>query len=132
MRTTRVLLTLAVFSSPGCHLLDVPSASSVSSCPTSAVISAGIGITDFRERIPKQTAVAPPDSVLDVVLIFDGAIIQADRDDITASGGTHVATAGTANALKAEFRAEDLTTYIAGDSGRLTEAVIYILACAAF
>ena len=116
----------------GCHLLDVSGTSSTTTCPNSAVISAGVGISDFKLRIPKQTAAAPPDSVLDVALLFTTAVTQADRDTIATYGGTNVASAGSANTLKAEFKANDLAGYVANDSGRLSDAIIYIPACTTF
>jgi hypothetical protein len=133
MRVVSTLLAGAVvILGAGCRLLDVSGARSSRACPESAVINAGNGVTDFKQRVPRQTAVAPPDSILDVVLIFDSVIAQADRDRIVASGGTNVSSAGTAAALKAEFRAQDLNDYVAGDAGRLSDVVIYIPACATF
>lgn len=120
---------VAVAALCGCHLLDVPETKLTSTCPNSAVINAGAGVLDFKQRIPKQTAVAPPDSVLDVVLIFETAVTQADRDRIDASGGTNVSTAGTVSALKAQFTAQKLADYVTSDTGRLTDAVIYISSC---
>lgn len=116
----------------GCNLLDTTAIDSGSSCPSSNVIAAGAGINDFRQRIPRQTAIAPPDSVLDVVLIFLSAYTQADQDRITTSAGMNVSTAGTTSALKAEFKANDLAAYVASDNGRLQDAVIYIPQCANF
>jgi len=116
----------------GCHLLDVSGTTSTGGCPSSAVISAGVGVSDFKLRIPKQTAVAPPDSVLDVALLFQTAVTQPDRDTIVAHGGTNVATAGNATSLKAEFKANDLASYIANDNGRLSDAIIYIPSCTTF
>src|SRR5256885_15403727 len=122
MRFRRILsVAAAVTAASGCHLLDVTRSSSGDGCPPSNVIAAGVGATDFKQRVAKQTAAAPPDSVLDVVLIFEGAINQTDRDQITTAGGTHVSSAGTASALKAEFKAVDLAAYVANDTGRLTE-----------
>ena len=94
-----------------------------------AVITAGNGVADFKLRIPKQTAVAPADSMLDVILTFASAPTQSDRDRIGSFNGTNVASAGTPNALRAEFEASDLTTYVASDTGRLTDATIYVPAC---
>ena len=119
----------AISAVDGCHLLDVSGTSSTSSCPNSAVITAGVGVSDFKLRIPKQTAAAPPDSVLDVALLFATAVTQPDRDTIAAYGGTNVATAGSANTLKAEFKANDLASYVANDTGRLSNAIIYIPSC---
>jgi len=123
------LLAGAVAALCACHLLDVPETKVTSSCPNSAVISAGAGVLDFKERVPKQLAVAPPDTLLDVVLIFETAVTQADHDRIDASGGTNVATAGSVSALKAQFRAAALGTYVGADNGRLTDVVIYIASC---
>lgn len=128
----RILFLAAGTAVGGCHLLDVTGSRSGDNCPPSNVIAAGVGATDFKQRVAKQTAAAPPDSVLDVVLIFEGAISQSDRDQITAAGGTNVSSAGTASALKAEFKAVDLAAYVANDTGRLTEAIIYLPACATF
>ena len=116
----------------GCNLLNTTAIDSGSSCPSNNVIAAGAGFNDFRQRIPRQTAAAPPDSVLDVVLIFLTAYTQADQDRITASGGTNASSAGTTTALKAEFKANDLAAYVASDNGRLQDAVIYIPQCANF
>jgi len=116
----------------GCHLLDFSGTSSTTTCPNSAVINAGAGVSDFKVRIPQQTAVAPPDSVLDVALLFNTAVTQPDRDTITVYGGTNVFTAGSANTLKAEFKANDLANYVAHDAGRLSDAIIYIPACTTF
>ena len=122
-----ILLTVALIGA-GCHTLDI-SGSANNSCPTSAVITAGAGVTDFKQRIPRQTAVAPPDSILDVVLTFTSAVSQSDRDRITTFNGSNVASAGSATALRAQFEANDLTSYVANDPGRLADAVIYIPAC---
>lgn len=110
-----------------CHKVEITGTQS-GPC-TSAVITAGNGITDFKQRIPKQTAVAPADSVLDVVLTFASAVTQNDRDRIGTYSGTNVASAGSANTLRAEFEANDLMNYVATDTGRLTDATIYIPAC---
>ena len=96
---------------------------------TSNVITAGNGITDFKQRIAKQTGAAPADSVLDVVLTFASAVTQVDRDRIASYNGTHVGTAGSANTVHAEFGANDLMNYVTTDTGRLTDATIYIPAC---
>lgn len=124
-----IALLSIVMVAAGCHTLDISGQSSNNACPTSAVITAGAGITDFRQRIPKQTAVAPPDSVLDVVLSFVSAVSQADRDRIATYNGTNVANAGSATTLRAEFEANDLTSYVVDDTGRLSEVVIYIPDC---
>ena len=122
-----ILLAVALIGA-GCHTFDI-SGSPNNSCPTSAVITAGAGETDFRQRIPKQTAVAPSDSILDVVLTFTSAVSQSDRDRIATYNGINVAGAGSATALRAQFEANDLTSYVANDPGRLADAVIYIPAC---
>lgn len=136
MLLTRPLLIATICTvtlvATGCHLLDVSGSSSGTVCPNSAVINAGAGISDFKQRIPKQTAVAPPDSTLDVALVFSSAVTQADRDAITAAGGTNVSSAGTATALHVQFLAKDLPAYIANDTGRLSEAIIYIPSCTNF
>lgn len=111
----------------GCHI--GVSETDLTTCPTSAVISAGVNIADFKQRIAKQTAVAPPDSILDVVLTFDGAISQTDRDAITAAGGTNVSSASSVAGVRASFRAQALADYVANDQGRLTNAIIYIPSC---
>src|SRR6266576_6699169 len=100
-----IALLSVVIIGAGCHTLDISGLSSNNTCPTSAVITAGAGVTDFRQRIPKQTAVAPPDSVLDVVLSFMSVVSQADRDHIATYNGTNVANAGSATTLRAEFKA---------------------------
>jgi len=122
------IISLTVVVVAACYSLDVPK-SAVNNCTVSAVINAGVGTADFRQRIPKQTAVAPADSVLDVVLTFATAVTQVDRDAIATAGGMNISTAGTATSLKAQFRASDLASYVAADTGRLTNAVIYIPAC---
>jgi len=122
-----ILLAVALVAA-GCNTLDI-SGSANNSCPTSAVITAGAGVTDFRQRVPKQTAVAPPDSILDVVLTFTSAVAQNDRDRIATYNGTNVASAGSASSLRAEFEANDLTSYVANDPGRLADVVIFIPAC---
>jgi hypothetical protein len=122
------LLSIVILTA-GCHTLDISGQSSNNTCPTSAVITAGAGVADFRQRIPTQTAVAPPDSVLDVVLSFMSAVSQADRDRIATYNGTNVANAGSATALRVAFEANDLTSYVVGDTGRLSDVVIYIPDC---
>ena len=129
MRVCLVLLIGALGALCGCHLLDVPETKVSSSCPNSAVINAGSGVLDFKERVARQITVAPPDSVLDVVLLFETTVTQADLDRIGTSGGTNVASAGGTAALKAQFTAQNLGSYVASDAGRLTDAVIYIAAC---
>jgi hypothetical protein len=121
------VLIAAVTIAAGCHI--GVSETNLTNCPTSAVISAGVDIADFKQRIAKQTAVAPPDSILDVVLTFDGAISQADRDAITAAGGTNVSSASSVAGVRASFRAQALADYVANDQGRLTNAIIYIPSC---
>ena len=129
LRTNGAIALLStVIIAAGCHTIDI-SGSSNNTCPTSAVITAGAGVTDFRQRIPRQTAVAPPDSVLDVVLSFMSAVSPADRDRIATYNGTNVANAGSATTLRAEFEANDLTSYVVNDTGRLTDVVIYIPDC---
>ncbi|MFL5615858.1 MAG: hypothetical protein ACJ796_19500 [Gemmatimonadaceae bacterium] len=125
----RVVLIAAVPIAAGCHI--GVSETNLTNCPTSAVISAGVDIVDFKQRIQKQTAVAPPDSILDVVLTFDGAINQADLDAITAAGGTNVSNTGSVAGVRASFRAQALADYVANDQGRLTNAIIYIPSCTA-
>jgi len=112
-----------------CIDINVSGNNSLDACSESAVINAGIGIADFRDRIPKQTAASRPDSVLDVVLTFASAVTQSDRDRIASYNGTHVQTAGTAASLKAEFTAQDVFNYVTDDTGRLSDVVIYIPAC---
>jgi hypothetical protein len=130
MRTNRAIALLStVLIAAGCHTLDISGQSSNNTCPTSAVITAGAGVTDFRQRIPRQTAVAPPDSILDVVISFVSAVSQADRDRIATYNGTNVANAGSATTLRAEFEANDLASYVVNDTGRLTDVVIYIPDC---
>jgi hypothetical protein len=63
------------------------------------------------------------------VLTFVSAVTQSDRDRIGTYNGTNVASAGSANTLRAEFMANDLMNYVATDTGRLTDATIYIPAC---
>jgi hypothetical protein len=62
-----------------------------------SVVVGGAGVTDCRQRIPRQTAVAPPHAVLDT---------------------------GSATTLSAEFEANDLTSYFVDDTARLTDVVI--------
>lgn len=130
MPDAKAFLTSVVVVTAGaiaCHKVEITGTSS-DPC-TSAVITAGNGTTDFKQRIPKQTAVAPADSILDVVLTFVSAVTQSDRDRIGTYNGTNVASAGSANTLRAEFMANDLMNYVATDTGRLTDATIYIPAC---
>ena len=126
-----VIAAVAVVTA-GCHLLDVSTPTSSGGCPVSAVINAGIGFSDYKQRIPRQAAVAPPDSVVDVLLVFDTAITQQDRDAIATYGGSNVSSAGSAVSLKAQFHAKDLPTYVANDGDRLSDAVIYIPECVTF
>jgi len=63
------------------------------------------------------------------VLTFVSAVTQSDRDRIGTYNGINVASAGSANTLRAEFMASDLMNYAATDTGRLTDATIYIPAC---
>ena len=122
------LLSIGIVAA-GCHTLDISGQSSNNTCPSSAVITAGAGVTDFRQRIPRQTAVAPPDSVLDVVISFVSAVAPSDRDRIATYNGMNVANAGSATTLRAEFEANDLTSYVVDDTGRLSDVVIYIPDC---
>src|SRR3954469_9178750 len=126
MRYLRSVVALAgIIAATACHLVDVSGANG-SGCPSSAVITAGAGIADFKQRIQRQTAVAPADSILDVVLVFDGAVAQADLDAIAAGGGTNVSSAGSVTAVRASFPAQALADYVAGDQARLNDAIIYI------
>jgi hypothetical protein len=113
----------------GCYTADIAGQSSFNGCSPSPVIVAGQGISDFRQRIARQIAVAPADSVLDVVVTFTTAVVQADRDRITSYGGNNVSTAGNASSLKVEFVAADLARYVSDDTGRLSDVVIYDPAC---
>lgn len=130
MRTalTSLSFLIAAVAAGACYSLDVPK-SAVNSCTVSSVINAGVGISDFKQRIPKQTAVAPSDSVLDVMLTYSSAVTQADRDAIATAGGINISSGGTATSLKAQFPAAGLASYVAADTGRLTNVVIYIPAC---
>jgi hypothetical protein len=122
-----LVLVIVLAGAAACHTVDVTGTPNTT-C-TSAVITAGNGTTDFKQRIPKQTAVAPADSILDVVLTFVSAVTQSDRDRIGSYNGTNIASAGSANTVRAEFMANDLMNYVATDTGRLTDATIYIPAC---
>jgi hypothetical protein len=77
-------------------------------------------------------AVAPPDSTVSVLLIFNSSITQEDRDAVATYGGSNVSTAGNALSLKAQFHAKDLPSYIGNVGDRLSDAVIYIPECVTF
>lgn len=130
MRYTPPALALAVFVA-GCYTADIAGQSNFNGCVPSPVITAGQGISDFKQRIARQTSVAPADSVLSVLLTFASPVVQSDKDRIAAYSGTNVSTAGTASSLKAQFVSTDLARYVADDTtGRLSDAVIYDPACA--
>jgi hypothetical protein len=130
MNVTKFLLAVAlVVAGAGCHLLDVSGANNGNTCPASPVINAGIAFPDFKDRIPRQTALAPTDTLLDVLLIFDSAITQADRDAITTAGGTNVVSVNATTTVKAQFHPADLANYVASDTGRLSDAIVYIASC---
>src|SRR3954463_4816828 len=70
MHISKAFVIAAAFVvTAGCHLLDVSTPTSSGGCPVSAVINAGISFSDYKQRIPRQAAVAPPDSVVDVLLV---------------------------------------------------------------
>lgn len=96
---------------------------------TPPVIVAGAGIADFKQRIARQTSISPADSVLDVALTFASAVTASDRDRIGTYNGINVTSGGTAATLRVEFSANDLKSYVASDTGRLTDATIFIPAC---
>lgn len=125
----RLISLAAAALAAGCYTVDIAGQSSFNRCTPSPVIVAGQGISDFKQRIARQTAVAPADSILNVVLTFMTVVVQSDRDRITSYGGTDIATAGTASSLKAKFVGVELARYVSEDTGRLSDAVIYDPAC---
>jgi hypothetical protein len=133
MRIPKALIIAAVaVVAAGCNLLDVSTPTSSGGCPVSAVINAGVGFSDYKQRIPRQTAVAPPDSTVDVLLVFNSSITQQDRDAIATYGGSNVSSAGNAISVKAKFHAQDLPAYVANNGDRLSDAVIFIPECVTF
>jgi hypothetical protein len=130
--TKALFIVAATVVTAGCHLLDGSTPTSSGGCPVSAVINAGIGFSDYKQRIPRQTAVAPPDSTVDVLLVFNSSITQQDRDAIVTYGGSNVSSAGNAISLKAKFHAQDLPAYVANNGDRLSDALIYIPECVTF
>ena len=131
MRLARLTsLGPALLAVSACFTVDIAGSSAFNFCPQSRVITAGDGVGDFKQRIPKQTALAPPDSLLDVRLVYPSGAGQADRDRIAQYSGTDVLTGRTGAELTARFRAQDLTRFVADDTGRLSDAVIYIPSCA--
>jgi hypothetical protein len=120
-----------VLSLIACYTVDVAGGNNPNKCPSSAVINAGQGISDFKQRIPRQTAVAPGDSILDVQLSYKSTVTTADRDRITQYGGTGIQAGRTDAMVTARFAAVDLTRFVADDPGRLSDAIIYIPACVA-
>jgi hypothetical protein len=131
MRHATFVLTplVAAVLVAGCYSVDIAGQTSFNNCPLSAVIGAGQGISDFKTRVQRQTAVAPQDSILDVALTFTTPATQVDRDRIGAYNGTNIATGNNPNSLKAQFRAQDLGRYVSEDTGRLSDAVVYNPAC---
>lgn len=131
MRQANILRSsLAAFALvAGCYTVDIAGQSNFNGCPPSTVITAGQNISDFKQRIQRQTAVAPADSVLDVVLTFATKPDQSDRDRISTYHGSNIAITENVASLKAEFLSQDLARYVAEDTGRLIDAVIYDPAC---
>jgi hypothetical protein len=129
MRYTKPLLVSVVLAA-GCYSVDIAGQSNFNGCTPSAVITAGQGISDVAQRIARQTAVAPADSVLSVLITFTSAVMQSDRDRITSYGGTNITTAATASSLKSQFPAQSLERYVSEDTtGRLSDVVIYDPTC---
>ena len=130
MRHSIALLATIPFTA-ACYTVDIAGQSNFNGCVASPVITAGAGISDYKQRIARQTAVAPADSLLSVLLTFVSPVVQSDKDRITAYSGSNVANAGTASSLKAQFVSQDLARYVSEDTtSRLSDVVIYDPACA--
>lgn len=130
MRSTTPLLPLLLLSF-ACYTADIAGQARFNGCTPSPVITAGQGISDYKQRIARQTAVASGDTVLSVLLTFTSPVVQSDKDRITAYGGTNMSTAGTASSLKAQFISADLARYVSEDTtNRLSDVVIYDPSCA--
>ena len=109
---------------------DAPSAPKAL-CEQPPLLLVGSDAVDFRERLALQIALAPPDSVLDVMLTFAGAVTAEDRAQITRYGGEIRHELGSLTNLMVRFRARALGTYLAADAGRLTNASLGLLVCEA-
>ena len=131
MRHRTLALTAIAALTTGCYTVDIAGQSNFNGCAPSTVIMAGQGFSDFHQRIAHQVAVAPADSVLDAAITFVTAAVQADRDRITAYGGTNILTGATPGILDAEFTAQNLGRYVSEDTtNRLSDVTIYVPACA--
>jgi hypothetical protein len=128
MRYATLLLSTAALAA-ACNGSDVTAQPDLGGCQPSTVIVAGEGISDFKQRIARQVAVAPMDTVVAVLITFTSAAVQDDRDRISMYGGMNVSTAGDASSLKAQFIPGDLARYVQDDTGRLSDVVIYDPAC---
>lgn len=129
MRQPALALLAAIVFVVGCTTSDIAQPS-LGGCSPSTVITAGLGISDYKQRIARQVSLVPTDTVLDVIITFTTAVVQSDRDRIAAYGGINVASAGTVSTLKAQFVAPDLASYVSEDTtGRLSDVTIYDPAC---
>ena len=130
MRHSIVLLSALPIFAAGCYTVDIAGQSNFNGCVASPVITAGQGISDFRQRIARQVAVAAADSILDVVITFSSDVVQADRDRIVSYGGTNIVNGATSSSLEAELVAQSLELYVSQDTTmRLSDVTILDPAC---
>ena len=128
-RRAGVAIALCAAALGGCYSVDVAGFSSFNNCPQSAVLTGGQGISDFKQRIARQSQLAPGDSGIDVRLTYKTAVTTADRDRIAQYGGTSVLAGATDGVVTARFPMSDLARFVAEDGGRLSDAVIFVSAC---
>ena len=116
----------------GCGVLATESAAEKArGCPQPAVIEAGHGITDFRERVAHQSTVAPPDSVLNVNLMFRTEVLPTDTARVKEFRGTITYRFQRFPSLNVLFQAADLGRYVlAADTMRLQDASLGLMMCA--
>lgn len=130
MRHSLIALIAMLVFATGCYTVDIAGQSNFNGCVPSPVITAGQGISDFRQRIARQVAVAPADSILDVAITFSSDVVQADRDRIVAYGGTNIVNGPTSSSLEAELVAQSLELYVSQDTTmRLSDVTIFDPAC---
>jgi hypothetical protein len=125
MRLASCVLLALLVAAVACR--DAPSAPEPR-CEQPRLLLAGVG--DFRDRLARQVALAPPDSALDVALIFADAIVAEDRAQIARYGGEILYEFRYLPALSVRFRARALGEYVAADPGRLTNASLGLRVCA--
>jgi hypothetical protein len=130
MRVTTPLLGLLAFAG-ACYTADIAGQANFNGCRQSAVITAGQGVSDLKQRIALQTSIAPADSILDVAITFTSAFVSSDSNRILAYGGSKITAGNTSSELKAEFQAQDLERYVSEDTGRLSDVVIFDPTCTA-